>query len=153
DDLRRELLRHRGSRSPLDRHILYLNFDGAAIQSGRCSDAPTNCSLVNRTGGTFNFPPADLTSSAKQSIIDQVTAYYRDFNVEVVTTRPASGSYSMTMIGPGSAIHGVPGSAGVAPLDCGDLNPNDISFVFTNGEPGTNLEYAVAIGQESAHAY
>jgi hypothetical protein len=130
-------------------HILFLNFGGQMLHGGNCNSSQTNCSFIV-TGSTYNFPAYTGTNIAQ--IVQTVQGFYMPFNVQIVTSRPASGNYSMTMVGPGSAITGTPGAAGVAPLDCGDANQNDVSYAFTDVVSSVH-EIAVTIAQESAHGF
>lgn len=142
--------------SPIGRHdeasggsgpiVLFLNFGGASIKrvanDGTSENSATNSSWIPDTysvGSSKSFAAFDATpyasyytaSQAKQLIIDKVTAWYAAFNVEVVTTRPTSGSYTMMMIGDSvSSFISSPasGQVGVAPLDCGN-NANVDSLV------------------------
>jgi hypothetical protein len=148
-------------RGPLDggpAKILYVNFDGAPLHGGDCSDSASGCSFIikDQSGRpiTVNFPPFGGTAAAKQNILNLVKQYYAPFNVDVVTTRPAAEPYSMIMVGPGAAvIPSIPaGAAGVAPLDCGDQNGSDVSFAFTD-VVNASTDIAVTVAQESAHGY
>ena len=157
-EVRDAIARERRSRpaAPSGGHILYVNFDGATLHGGNCTNATTNCTFIDSVG-TYNYPPYPGTQTQKDAILQRLAGYYADFDVQLVTTRPASGDYSMTMVGPGSAVCGAScsgGAAGVAPLDCSDTNPDDISFAFTD-VIGTSDTYAIAvtIAQESAHGY
>ncbi len=130
-------------------NILYLNFDGAQMRStGSCDNAPANCSYI---AGNVSYPAFNGSAFQKMEIIRLVTLYYQPFNIQIVTQRPASGNYSMVMIG-GTSLVGQ-GAAGVAPLDCGDTNPNNVSFAFSEEVNNQPYDVATTIAQESAHAY
>jgi hypothetical protein len=158
-DLRDQLQREQRSRPTASGggHLLYINFDGATLTHGSsCSDATTGCTFIAMVS-PYNFPAYGGTADEKQQILNRLTTYFADFDVQIVTTRPTTNTYSMTMVGPGSGILGGAGggqAAGVAPLDCNDLDPNDISFAFTDvvGDADT-YAIAVIIAQESAHGY
>jgi hypothetical protein len=130
--------------------VLFLNFDGASLHGNSdCSDALANCTFI--VNGSLNFPGFAGSTSAKQQIIDLVTGYFAPFNVSVVTARPQSGVYEMSMIGGQPALVGVTGAAGLAPLDCGDRNATDISFAFASSVDNVPHAVAVTVAQEAAH--
>src|SRR5215510_10807407 len=84
-------------RTPSDPHVLFINFDGANMRGDpSCSDAMTNCSFIIQ-GASVIYPAFAGTDTQRQQIIELVRRYYDPFNVQIVTTRPASGSYAMTM--------------------------------------------------------
>jgi hypothetical protein len=138
-------------------HILYIDFDGAAIMGGTdCSDATKNCSSLIGATGSASVPSWSGSASDRAQVMAEVTQMYAKFNVQLVTARPSStaGDYSMTVVG-GIAqnINQPADRVGVAPLDCYNQNEKDISFVFA-ATPGLTLhDIAVAIAQESAHGY
>jgi hypothetical protein len=146
-----------GPHAPGSPHVLYLNFDGATLTQGNCSSAQTNCTFLIRVA-TCNFP-AYTNNFRKPLIVNLMQQFYAPFNVQVVTTRPTSGAYSMVMIGPGSACVNMPGAAGIGPLDCGDTRDSDITLSFSDAFDGiTDTTRAVhniatTAAQESAHAY
>jgi hypothetical protein len=142
--------------STTDPHILYLNFDGGPLRgSNSCSDATQNCTFIVRSGSTVNFPAFSGSAATRDMIIAMVRSFYSMFNVDVVTTRPTTGGYSMTMIGGHASSVGLSGSgaAGVAPLDCGDENESDISFAFAEEVANDIHTVAVTVAQESAHGF
>src|SRR5262249_26038922 len=120
-----------GPLAPGAPHVLFLNYDGGMLTYGNCSNAQTNCSfLLKQTSTGCMFMPY-TNATRKPMITAQVQAYYAPFNVQVVATRPTSGTYSMVMIGPDTSCVNIPAAAaGVGPLDCGDLRQSDITFAF-----------------------
>src|SRR5262249_16308732 len=132
-----------------------LNFDGAPLVGGACSDAPTNCSNIVRVASVA-FPAFRGSALEKQQIVNYVKTYYAPFNVQIVTDRPLAAPYSMVMIVGSPQTIGLRagGILGIAPLDCQDRNSeSDISFAFANFVGSDAHAMAVTIGQESAHAY
>ena len=149
-----------GPAAPGSPHVLFLNFDGGTVVSGNCSNALANppCSFIP-TVASCNYP-VYTNNFRKPLIVAKVQEYYAPFNVQVVTAKPTSGTYSMVFVGPGSTCVGAPmGAAGVGPLDCNNTNEPDVTFAFTDAFDGdTNTtravhNIAVTIGQESAHAF
>jgi len=142
-------------RTPSDPHVLFINFDGANMRGDpSCSDAMTNCSFIIQ-GASVIYPAFAGTDTQRQQIIELVRRYYDPFNVQIVTTRPASGSYAMTMVGGAPTSIGLTNTSavGIAPLDCNDLSPSDISFAFSSMVNNYPHEVAIVIAQESAHGY
>ena len=136
--------------------ILFLNFDGGVLYGNQqCSSAPTNCSFII-LANQVNYPAFNGSALQKQEIVDNLNRYYADFNVMIVTTRPTAAHYAMIMIG-GTPQDVDQGSnyLGVGPLDCGETNPDDITFVWSS-HPALNndpVQTALTAAQESAHAY
>lgn len=147
--------------------IIYLNFEGVTLTgSNTADDAPSNTSaIVTAVVGPGNpltiapFSTADLVSTEGLSrdqiisrIIDDLYRLHADFNVEYTTSRPASGPYSMVVFGGScSGVAGQQGCGGIALLDCGDMLPSDITFVFPPGLRVADL--ATVAAQEAAHAF
>jgi hypothetical protein len=130
--------------------LLYLDFDGETV-TGRpgCSSTLENCSSVVARMGTATLTPyrGDVAR-----VVADVRRRYAEYNVSVVTQRPQSGTYEMTIVGGSPEMVGQPkGKMGVAPADCGDANPNDISFVFTDVVGDDPFTVAAAIAHESGH--
>jgi Big-like domain-containing protein len=145
-----------GPRAPGTTKLLYLNFTGGTVYNdgAGCDDATLGCSFIVSLSGMVQYPPFRGTPTQKQLIIDLVKAYYEPFDVQIVFDRPASGPYSMNMIGGKPEDIGLgPGAVGIAPLDCSDLNDHDLSFTFPAVVANDPLEVAQTIAQETAHAY
>src|SRR5581483_2640760 len=82
--------------------------------------------------------------------------------VQVVTTRPASGRYTMCIVGGDPSMLGIgQGAAGIAPLDCGNQNEPDVCYAFSSvldpQSTGSSTEslkaIAVTCAQETAHTF
>ena len=145
-----------GPRAPGTTRVLYLNFSGATVYNDQtgCSDAIRGCSFIIGKTGNVSYPPFRGTPTQRQLIVDLVKAYYEPFDVQIVTQQPASGPYSMNLIGGTPDVIGVAaGAVGIAPLDCSDLDDHDLSFTFPEAVANDPLEVAQTISQESAHAY
>lgn len=144
------------------KRIVYLNFDGVTLTySNQNDDAVQNVSAIvnSQTEVIAPFSTSQLSSTgglSRQQIIDRVVSdmytLHEDFDVDFVTSRPASGPYSMVVFG-GScqSTVGSNNCAGVALLDCGDQMPNNITFVFPPGLRVADL--ATTAAQEAAHAF
>jgi hypothetical protein len=146
--------------------VLYLNFDGVTLSPGS-DNATTNTSSIVKASSSlpkFNHKRFKMQnffqsrSSAIKKIVDKVKGYYDKLNVKVVTTRPSSGAYTMIVIGgkPGDVQY-TNKAAGRAPVDCGNTNPNNIGFVFSDGIsswigfPKTMV--ALTIAHEAGHTF
>jgi MYXO-CTERM domain-containing protein len=128
--------------------ILFVNFDGAQLTSGQ-DDSRANRTQISQLAGTY----APYGSGTKrEATLQAVRTDWQDFNVAVVDQRPASGDYVMNMTGPDNAFGS--GVLGIAPLDCDDRNPNNITYAFHSANdqfsPSTQ---ATTISQEIAHSY
>ena len=138
-------------------HVLFINFDGAPLRSGQCSNSVQNCSFIVECAGTAMYPA--YSGNNRQQVVDMVKGWLSAYNVTVVTERPASGDYTMCMVGgtPNSVCNqqaAAAGAAGVAPLDCNNmLGENDVVFAFTDVVQNDTLAVAATIAQESAHGW
>lgn len=138
-------------------HILYVNFDGASLRGGQCSSSLQNCSFIVECSGQASYPA--YSGNNRQQVVDLVKRWLAPYNVQVVTDRPASGDYTMCMVGgtPNSVCNSqaaAAGAAGVAPLDCANrLGENDVVFAFTDVVQNETLAVAATIAQETAHGW
>lgn len=125
--------------------IHYINFsDGTMVlKKSSVDDATKNTSFVCGSGGR-PYPKYTGTDTDKKKLVSSLATMMADFNIVLTTSRPASGVYSMELVGPaGSECPG--GGAGVGPMDCGNRNKANISFTFLGG--------VVTTAQESGHAF
>jgi len=135
--------------------VLFLAFDGVQVTRGIGSDAVRNVSYL--CGGTF--PPFDHTrygtdrAEVLADVARRVQQLFADFNLRVVSERPATGPYDMVVVGGAPRLCGYPeGFGGLAHLDCGNALPSDIGFVFS--ETITDLAMlAVAVAHETGHGF
>lgn len=114
---------------------IWLNTDGATITKGPASDASILLSYI--CGGTF--PPFKHAtygtdrSKVVAQLASRVAAYLAPYDVEVVTSKPATIPYEMVLVGGAASLCGqAKGVAGLAPLDCADKVPGEIAFVFSD---------------------
>jgi hypothetical protein len=136
--------------------VVYVNFDGPFIQHcAGCSESQTNRSLVMGHLGHANgyqFQPYTNTAR-KTAILHHLRNYFAAWHVTFTTTRPASGPYTMAVVSPSTITTG---SHGIAPLDCGNRNRNDIVFVYrannTRRFPNAAL-IARAVAHELGHSF
>jgi hypothetical protein len=132
-------------------------------QNKECSisDARRNTSWLPAIAAeTLTIPPLDTSRFGDDPQIVRLTLaaliqeMYAGLNIEVTTQRPkGDAEYSMVIVGGRPDVIGMgPGIAGLAPLDCGDANPWDISFVFP--EVLSDLEGIARVAvQEASHSF
>jgi hypothetical protein len=167
------LLARRAARQELRDHhaaVVYLNLDGATIESGAYEGSDATRNVSGLITSTVDYPLFDGTpygvsrDEARLTLLNALWNRYAGFKIAFTDERPAAGNYSMVIVGgsPGD-VGQSPGTLGMAPLDCTggadgfalDLNPVDIVFIFSDeiarcglGLPA--LEYVIA--HELAHA-
>src|SRR6185436_7475040 len=143
-------------------NILYLNFDGV-IFSSNTDFAPGNDSEItsgNTVVVSFFALPANvrfILQQGKDSVTDRLRGFYKPFDVQIVTSRPGSGNYTMIAVGGrNTLIPGLTGAAGVSPLDCDHSNPNNVVYDFSDEQPpdyGGLPGIAITAAHESGHSY
>ena len=140
---------------------VFLLFDGVTLLgSNTTDDATTNTSALVQANPTVIGPFDAVTLSdagglTRQEIIAttvaQLRAIHAPYNIAFTTTRPASGEYQMVVFGGTCAsVIGQNGCAGIALPDCGNVLPNNITFVFPAGLRVEDL--AVVVARENAIA-
>jgi hypothetical protein len=128
-------------------YTLFINTEGASLVTGSCDDARTNCTRIITADQVV--PPFLNGDATRQENIDQIVAAVRTvlapFSVDVVTTRPASGDYYMSVIGGDSmTITGNAGVLSLAPATCNSQDRDSIDLVFDFGF-ASNQRYANSI--------
>ncbi|RMG93573.1 MAG: hypothetical protein D6705_18395 [Deltaproteobacteria bacterium] len=135
------------SRPPGTATRLYVNFDGAVLQTGCGNDPVGNCSTL---AGLFDgfVGPFEGNEIQKMSIVQAVRKRLAPYAVDVTTHRPdAAVEYSMVLYGD----LGEQSFAGIAPyIDCEDLHPRDTSF--SQGFDTSNTGATIVL-QEAAHTW
>jgi hypothetical protein len=110
--------------------VVYVAFEGARIEDCPfpCSRAANNQSWAIQAGfgraGSMEFAPYENTAGRKV-ILDRLAALFARYRVSFTSERPAAEPYTMVIISPTVAAH-----HGMAPMDCGNQNQNDIAFVY-----------------------
>jgi len=145
---------------PIDasyRLAIYLNFDGAKLQNGGNDSKTNQTDLI--LPPSLDYPAMDWTSyGGKQQgpakTLEELKILYMNYAVEFVTTRPASGDYTMAMVGGTgeNAKSGGPGTVGIAPLDCKNSHKNDVVLIFGNKVSGAR-QLALVIAHELGHSF
>lgn len=133
--------------------VIYLNNckpNGCQIKAGY-DNATTNTSSVPNNNTTIAAFTG--TDAVWQQVVQCVRQTYADFDVEIVTERPASGNYHMAIVAgtPQQAGMGN-GVLGVSPFSCGYIS-NAVSYTFANLIPSDVAEMCWTISQETAHSW
>ncbi len=133
--------------------LVYVNFDGVTLDYG-ASDATRSTSWIVQRRTTFpRFAGYGSRQASIDAILAMVRADYARWNVEFVTTRPASGAYTMVVVGGLPSLVGESeGVAGLAPLDEGNPNPSDVVFAFSE-VVWTDRLLANVISHEAGHSF
>jgi hypothetical protein len=148
--------------------VVYLAFDGVTLTRSQDNDSATITTassdglsaIVNSATEVIPpFDPDDLSwdgglsrSQIIAQVVDELYEIHAPYNVEFVTTRPTSGTYSMVVFGGTcQSVVGQSNCAGIALLDCDDWMPANITFVFPYGIALGDL--ATTASQEAAHAF
>lgn len=140
---------------PTGRQVVFLNFDGAPLTSGG-NDATRNKTRL-LTVSSHNYPAMSWGSfggkdKGMADVLKEVKILYYKYGVEFVTKRPASGDYSMVMIGgTGQNCKGGGSAVGISPLDCKNNDKTDVLFVFGN-RLSSAKQVAFVIAHELGHA-
>jgi LPXTG-motif cell wall-anchored protein len=125
---------------------------------------PKGCSLKpgydNSTTNTSSVPSQTSTISAYKgsvsqwnAIVECVKQTYADFDVQIVTTRPASGNYHMAIVaGTPTQVQQDQYTLGVSPFTCSYI-PNAISYSFANVNPSDVADICWTVSQETAHSW
>lgn len=142
--------------------VVFLATGGETIARGAraMNNAQANTSDIVPSG-SVTFPPLSGApwglgrAAAAAQLAAHLEDDFADWDVTFVTTRPASGDYTMLVLGGTPGLLGKPSSyGGVAPYDVGDVNPNDLGFVFTDklGAGSYSLRHvAWVVAHELAH--
>jgi hypothetical protein len=136
---------------------VYLNFDGAPLTQGG-NDATSNTTDLI-TVPSLSYPALDWTTfggkeAGMKAVVDELKILFMNYAVEWVTTRPASGDYTMAMIGgDGSNCSGGGAAVGISPLDCKNSRKNEIVLIFGAKLAGSTKQLAYVIAHELGHSF
>lgn len=134
-------------------HVIYLNNckpNGCQMKPGNENSA-TNTSGIPDVASTVQpYSGSDATWNA---VVKCVRDTYADFDVQIVTERPTSGTYHMAIVAgtPGNVQQGN-NVMGVSPFSCGYI-PSSTSYTFANLAPNNVNELCWTIAQETAHSW
>ncbi len=141
------------------RAVIYLNFEGQQLRYGG-SSSKQNTSWILPQGWTVNVPAFHTgtlgnvnRAQAIAQIVEWVRHDYRHWDAVITTTRPTSGDYTMVVIGGRPQLIGESNSTvGIAPLDSGNANRNDVVFVFSESIYDLR-QVASCISHEAGHSF
>ena len=140
---------------------VYVNFDAVTItRDTTWEDARDNTSLILTTASRTlpGLRLSDISDAGGYTlaqlegfIIEDMYALFAPYEVELVTTRPSSGTYHMIVFG--STCSAVAGHScvGISLGDCDDYMPANVSFVFPTGQEQRDI--ATTAAHEVAHAF
>jgi hypothetical protein len=133
---------------PAGHFKLYVNTEGVDITKCSADDARTNCSTIPPANATIPaFLPGDPN---RQQLIDAIVVRVQEklapYSIDVVTTRPTSGDYTMAVLGGDvSLVGGLAGSLSIAPGVCDFANHDRVAFEFDRGATVGYNDYALSI--------
>lgn len=133
-------------------NIIYLNqCAGNCIVTEGNSNSTTDTSDLGH--GTLTAFMYDQTTW--NSVVSCLADVFSPFNVQLVTTRPSSGSYLEIMIAGSPQDIGEPADVGgVATYDCGEsYQQNALVFDFANVWNGSVEDICATAAQEIAHTW
>ena len=83
----------------LNPRIVYINFDGVTLTGTIATDDATqNLSRLVANGQTRDLPASFYTQAERDQLLAALNVTYLPYNVNLVTTRPASGTYDMVIV-------------------------------------------------------
>jgi len=132
--------------------VLYLDFDGETLQRGyRRGQSFILCSQ------TATIPASGISPADQDQIVTKVQAYFDRAGAAMIVTpmKPTSGDFTTIIVGGSYGSLGCResrGILGVAPLDGGNANRNDIGFAFTAFVRNINT-IADTVAHEAGHSY
>ncbi len=135
-----------------DIQVLYLEFNGMSLSKGY--GLGQSFILCSRKA---TIPSSGYSVNEQDQIMEMVQNYYDAAmaSVEVTNTKPATGPYTTVIVGGVYRDLGCAGGGsilGVAPLDRGNNNKNDIGFAFVRGGQSVFLA-ATTVAHEAGHSF
>lgn len=133
--------------------VVYLDFsDGQErVDLALVDDARTNRSSLIAAAA---FPPFRGDRATRVHIGQATNALFAEYDVSFTVERPTDGDYDMVLMGGSAADFDLlRTSLGLAIIDCGNSQPNQISFVLSEEIKGGPDVVARAVAHELAHTY
>ena len=130
---------------PAGRVKYYINTEGVTLSKCSMDDARANCSTLVQ--GDTTFPPFLPGDPNRQPLIDAIIVRVQDklapYSVDVVTTRPTTGDYLMSVFGGDpTLVNANPNTFDLTPSSCHFSNPNAITLEFDRGRAPGYTDYA-----------
>jgi hypothetical protein len=121
-----------GPNPPSGSNVYFLNFEGQTLTPGPDEPALNRSQLVSNSVTVPAYLAGDPQRTSKiQTIVQEVEAILAPYDIDVVTSRPISGTYDMMVAGGTSQQLGLPsGLPGLAVVDCTGSLPRHISLLF-----------------------
>lgn len=120
--------------------VLYLDFEGATLTAANTASDATQNQAVWLGVGTATLPKfrpnaGDRATQIADTVGDIRTALAAFPEIQIVTTRPATGPYFMIGFGGAHQTANVPYLYAVNRLDCNDAaTKSDVAWVFEDAE-------------------
>lgn len=133
-----------------------LIFDGATVAQGSVDDPPTISKLAAGTSPAFDAAigaPRLTADAARAAVARRVASYFLPYAFDALPDAGALVPQNHVVLGGASAdLTPSPGAliAGLAPLDCGDLEPRNLGWVFA-GELPPAFGGLLAVSSTAAH--
>lgn len=107
--------------------VIFLNFEGITLTEG-----PDDSSLDQTEVGLLVGEHQPFEGDS-EPVLEGVSEFWSDFGVAVTDERPASGDYTMVVVGaPGPALD-------ATALDCGNANSRSVAAVFEGRSMGAGF--------------
>jgi hypothetical protein len=141
------------------RLTIFLNFDGASLSQGGSDSKNNRTELIASASLAYpamgSWTKLGGRDKGITDIIAELKLLFMKVGVEFVTQRPASGDYTMAVVGgDGSGVVASGGDAvGISPLDCKNSNKNDIVLIFGDKLGGSAKDIAFVIAHELGHSF
>jgi len=130
--------------APGGTHVWFLDFAGDTLAQGANDDASMDVAAFIGVA-TATIPAWHGNTTSIDAIACQVRQALDAFDIDVVTTRPATGAYETIVIGGTAADVGYPdGLAGGATGDCGDTNHANVGWVADSASGVTTPDTQIA---------
>ncbi len=130
-------------------NVIFVNFDEITMAATPGEDSQSDST------GIFpgqHFAAYGGAMAERAAVMQAVRADWAAYNIVVVDQRPSSGDYTMNVTSPTNPLGA--GVLGIAPLDCHDAMPNNVTFAFHGAQDGFGPAIqATTIGQEVAHSF
>ena len=116
-------------------HTLYLNFEGITLAAGSADDATQNLSSLATGPTTLSSYLGSAVDRSTQitALVDEISNILAPYDVDVVMTRPATGTYIMVVsTDSASTTLACTNCPALAPADCGAID-SPVAFNFGAG--------------------